>query len=99
MDVPEMYLNVLSVASKANDLPDDVHDAADKEKKHSKAPAPRKPKMDQDENVYLESSEEEGEDGTQNMTRAAQKALDREIPWRMIAPSERAEFVTAVKKE
>ena len=76
------------------------HDEADKETKHVGHPAPRKAKQDYDQNVYLESSDdEEGSDGSVVFTRAAQKALDRELPWRMICDSDKPAFIDAIGKE
>jgi hypothetical protein len=48
----------------------------------------------------LESSDEgDGSDGDANLTRAALKALDREIPWRMISEAEVDAFTEAIAKE
>ena len=43
-----------------------------------------------DENVFFESSEEEGNDGSEDMSRTAMKPLARKIPWRLVPPHEAA---------
>ena len=52
--------------------------------------------------VYFESSDEaglQGQDQVPSMTRAESKAMNREIPWKLIPKHERAAFVDAAKKD
>ena len=97
-DIRESFLNVIAVSSFALNVTE--HDATDKEAKHLGHPAPRKAKLDTDQNVHLDSfDDEEGSDGSIVLTRAAQKALDREFPWCMIGVADKPAFSEAIAKE
>ena len=97
-DIRESFLNVIAVSSFALNVTE--HDATDKEAKHLGHPAPRKAKLDTDQNVYLESfDDEEASDGSVVLTWAAQKALDREFPWCMIGDADKPAFSEAIAKE
>ena len=100
-DVPQGFLNVLHLESTVSVLSAEWHSAADQEEKHKKSPDPRgrTAKKDNDENVYLASSSDEGDDGSPTVSRKEQKALDREVPWRQIRPDDLNLFSDAVRKE
>ena len=92
-DVPEAFVNRLCLASQAFS-PQEVL-AAETEEKHRR----RAVISSSTEDVYFESSDDDASASSPSLSRAASKAVDREVPWRMIAQDDRSEFVAAVAKE
>ena len=82
-DVPEKYFDVLALVPQVEKTEDEtagngkVYTYIDKYT-GQETKGPRKAKVDLEQNVYLESSDEgDGSDGAANLSRAALKALDR----------------------
>ena len=91
-DTRESFLSVVAVSSFAFNLTE--HDTTDQEAKHLDHPALRHDRLETDQYVYLESFDDEG-----GSTRAAQKALDRELLWHTIGDADRPASSEAIAKE
>lgn len=108
-DLPSAFVGYSQVISKVME----GHRLGLRENGSEIHPATKKPYFKEEEtpkfvsndvtgDVYFECSDEEGlqgQDQVPSMTRAKSKAMNREIPWRLIPKHERTAFVEAARQE